>query len=297
VYQQLLGQAQQAGGATGKAINEMPDVRVLSGAVPSAFPSAPNMKMAGGLGLVGGGILGCLLAFVRVQREDGFSDAETLAAVAGLPVAITLPRAGRGTLLTRVAVAPGGPEAEALRLLRVRLRALAHAPRSVTFTAIGDDPALIASAFARVVAGDGEHVLLAEGDLGDPSVGDLLGIPDGEFDRALRGDEDWRDVTRADPDTPLDVLASNQPAEDGHTLLTGVALQNLLMEARDDYSLIVFPSADVDDATTRTLAQRTDATILVVNARRARRANVREQTERLSTLSRNPVLGVLVTQA
>jgi len=253
--------------------------------------------MAGGLGLVGGGLLGCLLAFVRVQREDGFSDAETLAAIGGLPVAITLPRAGRGGLLKRVAAEPGGVEAEALRLLRVRLRALAHSPRSVTFTAIGDDPALIASAFARVVACDGEHVLLAEGNLSDPSVGDLLGVANGAFDHALRGDEDWRDITRADPDSPLDVLASDEPTDDGHTLLTGVALQNLLMEARDDYSLIVLSAAAADDAATRILAQRTDATILVVNARRARRADVREQSERLATLCRNPIVGVLVVRA
>jgi len=297
VYQQLLVQSQHTTGATGKSAKEMPDVRVISDAVPSAYPSAPNMRMAGGLGLVGGALLGCLLAFVRVQREDGFSDPDALAAIGGLPVTISLPRTGRGGLLKRVAAGPGGVEAEALRLLRVRLRSLPHAPRSVTFTAIGEDPAMFASAFARVVASDGELVLLAEGNLGDPSVGQLLDVPDGAFDRALRGEEDWRDATRADPDSPLDVLTSNEAADDGHMLLTGVALQNLLMEARDDYSLIVFSGAAADDAATRTLAQRTDATILVVNARRARRADVREQSERLATLSHNPVVGVLVTQA
>ena len=302
VYRKLLEQAQQTSVQTGKPSADMPDVRLLSQGVPTAIPSAPNMKLAGGLGVVGGGVLGCLLAFVRIQREDGFADAEALTETGGLPVVVTLPRVPlrrRGRLLAQIAAHPGGAEAEALRLLRARLRGLGRAQptRSVMFaSADSGDGAEIAIAFARVAATDGERVLLVEGDLGDPSFGALLGVQGG-FDGVLRGDEDWRDMIGVDSDTPLHLLPAAAPVSDGQSLLAGTALQNLLMEARDDYSLVVMTAPRASDASARTLAQRTDATVLVVDGRRARRAELREEAERLAALSRNPVLGVLVARS
>ncbi|HEX3990183.1 MAG TPA: hypothetical protein VHX39_03300, partial [Acetobacteraceae bacterium] len=297
VLQQLLIQAQQVVGPTGQAANNIPDVRLLSGAVPSDVPSAPNTKMAGGMGLAGGAVLGCLLAFIRGVRTFGFADADGLATIADISNVVTLPGTGRGALVKRVTEEPGGVEAEALRLLRARLRSLAYAPRNVVFTALTCDPAVIATAFARVAAMSGERVLLAEGALAKPGIGKLLGLRDGAFDRVLRGDEDWHDVVEADPDTPLDVLGSSEPASDQESLLASVALQNLLMEAREDYSMVVIAAAGDENAAVGTLAQRTDAMVLVVDGRRDNQAAVRELAQHLTALSRSPVLGLLVTPA
>lgn len=299
VYQTLLGQAQQAIGPTGKTANEMPDVRMLSGPVPPGLPSAPNMKMSAGLGLVGGALIGCLLAFIRAQREDGFADAEMLEKIAGLQVAATLPRPGRGRrngLLARITVDPGGVEAEALRLVRARLRGLAraHAVRNVNFTGVGCDADSVAAAFARIAAADGERVLLAEGNLRHPMLGDLIDLDDGVLAQALRGEQDWRDGVDADEETPLDILAAGEAVEDGQMLVGSVAFQNLLMEAREDYTLVVLSAPPIDDAITRTLAQRTDATVVVVDGRHARREELNEQIEHLGALSRSPLLGILI---
>lgn len=301
VYQTLLERSQQAIVQTaGKTPADMPDVRLLSAAVPSGFPTAPNMKLAGGLGMAGGAVLGCLMAFLRLQREDGFADARALAGLTGMAATAPLPARSLGRrprLLESVSAMPGGAEAEALRHLRARLRGMGRSVRNVTFIPAGtEDPAVVAAAFARVATSDGERVLLVEGDFAHPALRPLLGAHGGAFEDALRGHDDWRDVIGADSATPLDVLAAAGASDDGQALLGGVTFQNLLMEARDDYSLVVMTAPRAADAGARTLAQRSDASVLIVDGRRARRADVRAHVERLQALSRNPLVGLLVSR-
>jgi uncharacterized protein involved in exopolysaccharide biosynthesis/Mrp family chromosome partitioning ATPase len=302
VYQTLLQQAQQTTAPSGKEGVDLPGVRLISAATPSNFASAPNMKLAGAIGFVGGGVLGCLFAFLRQQSEDGFADARTLEEAGGVTAAGVLPRTAlgrRARLLSRVAAAPGGPEADAMRAMRARLRGLGRSVRNVTFTSVGlsgEDLATVAAAFARVAAADGERVLLVEGDLAQPALGSVLGLPDGGFARALRERGDWRDAVQADPEAPLDVLSCGSASDDALTLVGAVAFQNMLMEARDDYGLVVVAACAAEQAGARTLAQRSDATVVVVDGRRARRADVRSQAERLGMLSRTPLLGMLVAR-
>ena len=303
VYQMLLERAQQANVQTAKSPGDIPDVRVLSNAVPSGFPSAPNMKMAAGLGLVGGGLLGALFAFLREERQDGFGDPATLNRAAGLAVAATLPRRSlrrRGSLLVRINPGQVGPEVEAFRLLRARLRTAARGGLTLNVAFIGaaaDNAGEIAAAFARSTAIDGEHVLLVEGDLEHPGLGPLLGLEDNPLEQALRGLEDWRDVIASDADAPLDILVTGSPIRDGQILLAGTGLQNLLMEARDHYKLVVIGAPPITNPSTRTLAQRVDCLVLIVDGRRARREAVKQQVAELSALSRVPMLALLVLPA
>lgn len=300
VYQMLLERAQQANVQTTKSPSDIPDVRVLSSAVPSGFPSAPNMKMATALGLAGGGLLGALFAFLREERRDGFGDPGTLNRAAGLAVAATLPRRSlrrRGSLLVRITPGQVGPEIEAFRLLRARLRAAARGGLTLNVAFIGaatNNAGEIAAAFARSAAIDGEHVLLMEGDLEHPGLGPLLGLKDNPLEEALRGTDDWRDVIASDADAPLDILVTGSPVTDGQALLAGTGLQNLLMEARDHYKLVVIGAPLITDPGTRTLAQRVDSLVLVVDGRRARREAVKQQVTELSALSRVPMLALLV---
>ena len=167
-----------------------PDVRVLNVATPPGLPSGPNTKMIVSMGGLSGGMLGCLLALLRLRSVDGFSDAGAVVRETGMPVSATLRRAWlRRGLASRVLTAPHGPEAEALQSLRARLRfaGRTEVPRVILFTPSlhGGDVGELAAAFSRVAAGAGENVLLIETDLAAHPLGRLLGIrADGAGERA-----------------------------------------------------------------------------------------------------------------
>lgn len=298
LYQTMLQRAQQtAAQPTG---TETPDVRVLTPAVPPGAPSGPNTKLTALMGGAGGTLLGCLLALLRVRGANGFETASEVTDATGLPVLAALPRKllrpGRGLL----AQAPrtDGPDAEAMRLLRDRLRYAGRsgAPRSVVFVPVKNSPlaARAAASFARAVAASGENALLVEGNLRRPGLAALLGRAPGGLARLLGG-EDWQDAIV--PDQPgLGVLLAGPKPADGPNPLASVHLQNFLVEARQEHDLVVLDSPQSTSSDASVLVQRADVAVLLIDGRTGQAA-VMDAAVRLGSVSRTPLVGMLVTRA
>jgi len=298
VLQTLLqGEAQTAARKIG---TEQSGVRIVSMAVPPAFPSSPKPKLAGLLGLMSGFAFGGLLSLARGRRDNGFTRPNEIKGATGLAPLAIIPRlGGSASIAQRVVADPGGPEAEALRSLRTRLRfsGRGSVPRSVLFvSSVGAEGAAeITAAFARVAAIDGLRALLLEGDLREPSLARILGLPPSNgLIETLQGREHWQDQVQQDQQTSLDHLltANAQPA--ANQLLDSMQLQNLIAEARDEYNLVVMNSQPIGNATqTMVLANIIDTVVLVVGAKRAKRIEVRDAIRMLAAASRRPVVMVL----
>ncbi len=295
VLQTLLqGEAQTASRKIGP---EQSGVRVVSLAVAPSFPSSPRPKIAGLLGLLSGCAFGGLLSLARGRRDKGFGGPDEIKGALGLTPLGTVPRPANGVSLAEcVAADPSGPEAEALRSLRTRLRfsGRGSVPRSVLFvsSSAGEGTAEFTAAFARVAAIDGLRVLLLEGDLREPSLARVLKIPpsNGLID-TLQGSEHWQEQVQQDRRTSLDHLLVAGPQPAANQLLDSMQLQNLVAEARDEYNLVVMDSQPIGSATqSMVLAHIVDAVVLVVGAKRARRAAVRESMHTLAVASRKPVV-------
>jgi len=298
VLQTLLqGEAQTAARKIGP---EQSGVRVVSMAVPPAFPSSPKPKLAGLLGMMSGFAFGGLLSLVRGRRDNGFTRPNEIKSATGLAPLAIIPRlAGGASIAQRVIADPGGPEAEALRSLRTRLRfsGRGSVPRSVLFVSsvAAEGAAELTAAFARVAAIDGLRVLLLEGDLREPSLAGILKVPPSNgLIETLQGREHWQDQVQQDQQTSLDhlLVASAQPA--ANQLLDSMQLQNLVAEARDEYNLVVMDSQPIGNATqTMVLANIIDTVVLVVGAKRAKRVVVRDAIRTLTAASRRPVVMVV----
>lgn len=298
VLQTLLqGEAQTASRKIGP---ELSGVRVVSMAVAPAFPSSPRPKIAGLLGLLSGCAFGGLLSLARGRRDNGFTGPDEIKNATGLAPLGTVPRPGNGaSLAERVVADPSGPEAEALRSLRTRLRfsGRGSVPRSVLFVSslAGEGAAEFTAAFARVAAIDGLRVLLLEGDLREPSLARILKVPpSNSLIETLQGSEHWQEQVQQDQRTSLDhlLVGGAQPA--ANQLLDSMQLQNLVAEARDEYNLVVMDSQPIGSATqSMVLANIVDTVVLVVGAKRAKRAAVRESIRTLSVASRKPVVVAL----
>jgi uncharacterized protein involved in exopolysaccharide biosynthesis len=297
IYQTLLEREQQTGAQPAGA--EAPDVRVISPAVPSSTPSGPNGAMIAGASGLSGALLGCLLALTRLHRLE---DSEEFTRATGVTVmgsvSHRLLKTGRQGFAARVIALPPGVEAEIARNLRTRVSfaGRSNVPRTVMFTSTrdNDSAAIIAAAVARIAAADGERVLLIEADLQHPMLGKILGSRGNGMADILTDFADWRDVVERDGQVDLDMLLSNQRLGGADGLLGGLAFQTLLLEAREDYDLVVIEAPVADSSEAAILAPRVDAAIMVTDMR-ARRGDLGSTAAKLTTASRNPVQALLVT--
>jgi Mrp family chromosome partitioning ATPase len=195
-----------------------------------------------------------------------------------------------------------------MRTVRERLRFVGRTgvPRCVVFAPATPEAvaaaAPVTAAFARAAAADGEKVLLIEGDLHAPSLARQLGLRSvgGGLTKALSdgdaGVTDWRDAVLADLQPGLDLLLTDSRLADSHALLSGVAFQNLLMEARADYELVVVSAPLPAGSDTVALVQRADAAVLVLDGRSDQTA-VHAASSRLVNLARTPLVAVLLSRA
>ncbi len=312
LYQTLLERSQQT--VAQPVTSKTPDVRVLSPAVPPASPSGPNMRLAALMGGSGGGLFGCLLALTQLKGARRIESAEDLTQVTGLVVAATLPRQmvrnGQGLLASGPPSAAGDADTQAMRALHARLRFTGRTgvPRCILFLPEAAVPASaslsgpLAACFARAVANSGERVLLIEADLHTPPLAATLGArpPRGTVSGqtgllAVLGGADWRDAVTPDAYPGLDLLLATGRTG-AHEALNGVHFQNLLVETRAEYDLVVVnaPSAATADAVP--LVQRADSAVLVIDGR-VDRAVARDAAARLTAAARTPLVAVLMQRA
>ena len=296
LYQTLLQSEQQT---VSQPANSQPaGVRVLSAAVPPGSPSGPNTKLMVGMGGLGGLVLGCAFAMLRLRAVDGFDGAPDVTWATGLGVLAVLDqRLLRRGMGTRVLARPAGPEMLALRSLRERVRYASRkgAPRTVLFlpTRHRAEANELAFAFARAAAASGEQVLLVETDLEAPSASRLLDVHSNGLHDVLLDGMDWRNATLVDPASPLDAIVEERPLPGATALLSGVTMQNMLVEARVDYQLVILCGAPANSAAATAMAVRADLTVLVLDGKRGAPA-VHEALQRLGSEHGSVLAGVLV---
>ncbi len=296
LYQTLLQSEQQT--AAQPKTTEAPDVRVLSAAVAPGAPSGPNTKMIVGMGGMSGALLGCMLALLRLRSVDGFDSPTDVTRATGLMVLATFDhRMLRRGLSERVLRSAVGPEVQALRSLRDRIRYAARngTPRTVMFSSTHHlrEAAELAIAVARSAAAAGEQVLLVEASLEQPTLARLLDVGSDAMGAVLQEGADWRDTLAADPLGPLDVLLSTRKMPGSVGLLSGVTLQNLLVEVRQHYDLVVLSGANAATAAAEALVSRVDLTVLVLDGKAGNPA-AQAAVSRLSGQGRGALASVLV---
>jgi uncharacterized protein involved in exopolysaccharide biosynthesis len=297
LYRTLLERAQQT--ETQPKGTEIPDVRILSKASPPGLPSAPNMKLAAGMGGIGGALLACACVLAFTRSTSAPLDAASFAQDTGLRVIATFRgRAARSGLSARMAESGNGPEADALRMARADLGKLARtAPRVIGFA--GAQPGSLtldtAYAFARIAARDGKRVLLLDAD----PAGDftrILHIQEARLADVLRGTIALHDAVTTDNIRGLDILAGAS-AGAGEALQNGVGLENLLIQAREDYDLVLLAGPQAGVAEAVPVARSSDVTVLVLDQRSARLEAAGAAAARLKSLSRSTPGAILFVPA
>lgn len=247
-------------------------------AIPPAQRRSPRLGLTLIFGLVFGLFFACS-ASVAVDAALGriYSESD-LEHVTGLPNLASIPAGAPRTTIfggePRPFLAlrddPSGSLAESYRALRAGLRG-AKGPdeelRSIAVISSGGNEGRAETnvGLAMALANEGRRVLLVDGDLREPSLHGLFGVPnDTGLAEALDGRAHWRQCSKPTGYSNLDLLTAGDTYYSPGDLFSGLAMDEALAELRGSYDRIVFDLPGVASfPDVESLAHKLDALVFL----------------------------------
>jgi capsular exopolysaccharide synthesis family protein len=281
---------------------ETPDAHEISLALIPGQPSFPRtgpwMAAATAFGIV----FGLLLVYVRELADSTFHSGDDVRTVLGLKCLALIPRLSRRALQgasieEHAARRPHSALAEQLRALRAGLSLWPDRPRIIAVTAARpqEGKTTVTRALGRLAAMNGEHVIVLDCDIRNPSHGGHAEHPAGLVEY-LRGQTSVAEVIRKDPATGMDAILSGTSEANALGLLMSATMARLLQTLRQDYDLVLLdtpPAEAITDA--RIVAGLADATLFCVRWRGTSRCVALHALELLEEAHAN-VVGAALTQ-
>jgi polysaccharide biosynthesis transport protein len=310
---------------TGRA-SELEVLRTLqasSTTVARPATSAPQVKPTpvrdAVLAAVAGLLLGLLGAFARDALDTRVTDENEISSRLGWPLLARLPTPSRSIRKSGAVASlaePGGPDAEAVRILRAQvtyaLRASGAKTVAITSAEVAEGKSTTAANLAVAIAQAGSHVVLLEMDLRRPSLARMFDLPSTTpgVSEVIFGDVPIRDALQQISLTSPDA-SGNGRTDSGRgslqLLVAGAALANvgelmgsdlvcrLIQDAADHADLVLIdtpPVVGIGDVSS--LAQCVEAVLTVSRIGAVKRRALEELRRTITALPYRP-LGVALT--
>jgi capsular exopolysaccharide synthesis family protein len=270
-------------------------------AVPTS-PVSPRVPLNLALGLLVGLGLGVGAAVLRDQLNtsvDGIEDVERL--TGSIPLGV-VPYDARASKQPLVDVDQHTHRAEAFRTLRTNLQFVDvdHPPRVIVVTSAlpAEGKTTSACNVALTLALGGARVVLVDGDLRQPTVGEYLGISSAAgLTSVLAGQHQLADVVVSYGRQSLSVLPSGPAPPNPSELLGSKQMEDLIFTLANRYDVVVIdapPLLPVTDAAV--LAAASDGAVLVIRHGRTRREEVQRAVQALGAVN-GKLLGTVLNFA
>ena len=298
LYEALLQRYKEIGVAGNVGTN---NISVVDRAEAPAAPHSPRLALNLAIGLLLGGFLGVLAAFLLHHLDHRVRSSGALAALTHRPVLGVVPLLPAGQSPTQAATDLRSAFSEAYRSVRTALQFATSdgLPRSlfITSATAGEGKTTTAAELASNIALLGKRVVLVDGDLRNPSIHRALGLGNATgLSTLLAGGATLADALQASGRDNLSVLTAGPLPPNPPELLAGDRLPQLLAElqARCDVVIIDGPPV-LGLADAPLLAHQAQSTLLVVSADEGRRDALLSALHRLDA-ARASVTGLLLTR-
>jgi len=295
------------------------NITVVDRAVVPLTPVAPRKRTSLLAGLVGGFLVGCVLAFViesiddRLQTSEEVENASMLPSLAAVPHMSYDPTRQRSEGREDAGGARRAPQqlitlwdpksnsAEAYRGMRsaLLLSSIDNPPRVIVVTSAfpAEGKTTTAVNLAIVLAQRNERVLLIDGDLRRGSLYRVFGLSDQSFglSSVLTQPRMHKELPSPFPELPtLHVLATGPRPPNPAEMLSSNRMEEQMRQWKEQFDRIVVDSAPllaVSD--TQAMAARADAVVLVARAGVTRKRALIRARDLLWRVNA-PVAGVVV---
>jgi capsular exopolysaccharide synthesis family protein len=249
---------------------------IIDKAVVPRVQALPNKTRDTAIGLFIGLLLGLIAAFLATQFDTRIRTAAVLTQVVGKPVLGTVASRTRGR--SRVDTEPLSQTAEDFRRIRSSL-AYASVNESIrslliTSTLPGEGKTTVATNLAKSFAHPQRRLLLIDGDLRKPRVGEYLGLEGSVgLTTVLVGAIPFDEARMSWGEPSFDVLTSGGIPPNPAEVLTSSAMRRMLEgEQTSEYDLVILDSPPVLSVADATLVGPiVDGVVVVVDARKTRR--------------------------
>lgn len=298
LYDGLLQRYKEVGVMAGVSTN---NISIVDQAQPPVRPSKPNLLMNLAIAALLGLGLGLVIAFVLDALDQSLATPDAVESKLGIPVLGVIPLLGKDEVPSAALQDSKSPFAESYHSLRtaVQFSTPDGAPRTLLVTSArpAEGKTTTAFAMAQSLAGLGKKVLLIDGDLRNPSMHRSMGVRnDNGMSNLLSGGMTLATVTHPTPKPNLDFIPSGPLPPNPAELWAGDRLRQVLAEAGATYDHIVIDGPPVlGFADAPMLAATVGGTLFVLDAKGARRAQVRGALNRLQ-MGQSHVLGTVLTK-
>lgn len=298
LYDGLLQRYKEVGVAGGVTAN---NISIVDRAQPPNRPSKPNLLLNIAIaGLIGLG-LGVLAALLMEALDETLEKPEDVEEKLGLPVLGVVPLLEKGASPTAALADARSSFSEAYYSIRTALQFSTPegAPASLLITSSrpAEGKSTTAYAIALNLARIGRRVLLADGDLRNPSMHRVLGAEnDVGMSNLLSGNGDLPALVKPTSQQGLDFLACGPLPPNPAELWGGDRLRMVLEGAGQAYDHVVIDGPPVlGFADAPLLASAVQGTVLVIESKQTRRAQARGALRRL-VIGDTHLLGAILTK-
>lgn len=295
LYDGLLQRYREIGIAGGVGTN---NVSVIDRAETPVDPVAPkpliNLALAGLLGL----LLGAAVVFLLELLDESLKTPADVETKLGLTLLGSVPLLATPEALAQAAKDPRSGFSEAYHSIRSALQfaRASGTPKTllVTSSQPGEGKSTTSVAVARAFARMGKSVLLIDGDLRNPSLHKLFGVPNRTGLSSVLDGGDLTEAVQRTEESHLALMSSGPRPVSPADLLSSPALANLLDLVSESFDLILIdgpPVMGLADATI--LAHAVEGVVFVSGAGIVRRGAALTAIDRLKTAGADVIGGVL----
>lgn len=276
-------------------------VTVVAPASVPLRPSSPRIPLNLTLALVGGALIGIILAFVRDVFDPRINTSRDVERVADAPVigTIVLPDAkglGRRWLPGRRHLTEDRAKELRTNFQHVRV---ARRARSVVFTSAQDDraTAFTVGSLGVELAQAGIRTLLVDGDLRKPSLASWFGIEEEQgLSSVLLNEVEWAAVVQHRGHRLFSVLPAGPPLVDPGILMRPAVISDLIGELSANFDVILIKAPPVLRVADGLLFSRiADGTVVVADQPQMDRDSLAEEIHSLAVADAQ-VLGIVLVK-
>lgn len=298
LYDGLLQRYKEVGVAGGIAAN---NISIVDQARPANDPSKPRMFLNLLIAALMGLGLGLMVAFIVEALDETIASPDDVEAKLNLPLLAVIPLLNRGESPHEALRDIRSSFSEAYYSLRTALQFSTPdgVPSSllVTSSRPAEGKSTTAYATAANLARLGRRVLLADGDLRNPSMHRVVGVEnDAGMSNLLSGGAELKSLVKRTEFETLDFIPCGPLPPNPAELWGSDRMARVLAEAATHYDHIVIDGPPVlGFADAPLLSSAVGGTVFVLEAKGTRRAQARGALRRL-TVGNSRVLGAVLTK-